>query len=68
MSASSINSEEFYLGVKKRIDNDIRKLQLNGVIPLKYKPLGISPRIIPVGYGEKINGVKRIVRQWDLFL
>nr|YP_009478058.1 hypothetical protein AnanMp22 [Anthoceros angustus]AVP12834.1 hypothetical protein AnanMp22 [Anthoceros angustus] len=34
-----------------------------GVIPYKYKSMGISPRILPVSYGESINFSKRFLRE-----
>jgi P4 family phage/plasmid primase-like protien len=34
-----------------------------GGIPFKYKPLGVSPRIIPQAYGSTINSTKRLVRE-----
>jgi hypothetical protein len=40
----------------------IKKIVERGAIPFVYKRMGVSPRILPVGYGETINSTKRVVR------
>jgi phage/plasmid-associated DNA primase len=35
----------------------------NGLISYNYKPLGLSPRILPVNYGHSFNSVKKVLRE-----
>lgn len=34
-----------------------------GAIAYNYKKMGISPRIIPVNYGNTLNNTKKILRE-----
>ena len=43
---------------KKSLD----KISKSGMIPTQYKPMGLSPRILPVNYGESFNSVKKSLR------
>lgn len=61
---NKMKSEQYYLKIRERIIQNLTVLHKNGVIPFEYKPLGVSPRILPSGYSQTINNVKRIVREF----
>lgn len=54
-------SEEFRSHLKGLMVKGINKINTS-VVPYKYKPMGLSPRILPQGYGESFNSVKRFLR------
>jgi hypothetical protein len=45
-----------------QIQKGIVKVKKSGAIPYSYKQMGVSPRIIPISYGNSFNSVKRVVR------
>lgn len=57
-----IRSEEYENMVKHQIQRGVEIINKQGIIPMKYKSLGISPRLIPVNYGKTINNVKKVIR------
>nr|QYC94343.1 putative phage/plasmid DNA primase [Oedogonium sp. 210] len=61
---AKINSMEYYEKMYNQILKGLKTIKKNGLIPYHYKPLGVSPRILPVGYSMTINSVKRIVRDY----
>jgi len=63
-SKSKISSELYIQGVKEQLIISFDKIKKNGLIPFKYKTLGISPRIIPTKYSETINSIKGVVRNF----
>jgi hypothetical protein len=54
--------------VLQKVTKDLNLMKCRGIIPFSYKSMGISPRILPVTYGETINSVKRITRDFVLDL
>ena len=38
------------------------KISKSGMIPTQYKKMGLSPRILPVNYGDSFNSVKKSLR------
>lgn len=59
---SKVLSEDFKAQAYEVIEKGIIQISKFGAIPYKYKPLGVSPRIIPQAYGSTINSTKRLVR------
>jgi hypothetical protein len=57
-----IPSEDYIFHVTKLFDKSIEKVKENGMIPYKYKHMGLSPRILPQNYGMGFNSVKKEVR------
>lgn len=45
------------------IQRGVSQIQKWGGIPYTYKPMGVSPRIIPWAYRNTINNTKKIVRE-----
>lgn len=58
-----LKSEDYISIVKHQIHRGVNIINEYGIIPMKYKSLGISPRLIPVNYGKSINNVKKIIRE-----
>lgn len=54
-------SPEYLRDVQTQIEKGLLKAKT--IVPFKYKPMGMSPRILPQSYGESINSVKKFVRQ-----
>ncbi len=48
--------------VSETFHRNIHIVKKYGAIPYNYKRMGISPRIIPVNYGDTLNNTKRILR------
>jgi Family of unknown function (DUF5906)/D5 N terminal like len=57
-----IKSDEYLFNVERVITRGIDRMIKFGVIPYTYKQMGVSPRLIPVSYGNSINNTKKIVR------
>ena len=55
-------SEDYIKKTKKIFEKGLIKINKQ-LIPYKYKPMGLSPRILPQGYGESFNSVKRFLRE-----
>jgi len=55
-------NKEFSDHVEVVIERGINIIGKYGAIPYNYKPMGNSPRIIPVNYGQSINNTKRLIR------
>lgn len=62
MKDTSLKSEDYVSMVKYQIKRGVETINKYGIIPMRYKSLGISPRLIPVNYGKSINNVKKIIR------
>lgn len=62
-SNCTIKSEEFQSRANKVITKGLNQIKSFGGIPYSYKPLGVSPRILPISYGNTINSTKRLVRE-----
>lgn len=63
VSECKVASVEYRNSASNVIEASLNKVVKFGGISFKYKPLGVSPRIIPVAYGDTINSTKRIVRE-----
>ncbi len=48
--------------VSKTFTKNIEIVKKYGAIPYNYKRMGVSPRIIPINYGDTLNNTKRILR------
>ena len=59
---SKIGSDEFYSNLKRVIREGVDKVAKFGCVPYTYIPMGTSPRIMPMTYGNTINNTKKIVR------
>lgn len=44
------------------LNRGLKNLKLYGTLPYKFKHMQLSPRIIPLNYGQSINGVKKLLR------
>lgn len=55
-------SKDYRNHYKKIFEQSLGKIEKNGLIPRNYKELGLSPRIIPMKYGENFNSVKKFLR------
>lgn len=53
---------EFRTHVGTVIDRGLKVISQNGAIPYNYKPMGNSPRILSVNYGQTINNTKKVIR------
>jgi hypothetical protein len=62
MKQCKMASEDFQLLISAQMEKGLRKIQAYGCIPFSYKQMGLSPRILPLTYGNSINSVKRLVR------
>jgi phage/plasmid-associated DNA primase len=57
------NPSELYRdSVTKVFNHGINIVTKYGAIPYNYKKMGISPRLIPVNYGDTLNNTKKILR------
>jgi hypothetical protein len=56
-----IASEDYQLLIGAQIDKGLRKIKTYGCIAFSSKQMGLSPRILPINYGNSINSVKRLV-------
>ena len=54
-------SPEFNENLRAHVIKGINKVKTS-IVPYKYKPMGLSPRILPQNYGESFNSVKKLVR------
>jgi hypothetical protein len=45
-----------------QIVKGLKLIKIEGLIPFKYKPMGVSPRILPERYSMSIYSVIRIIR------
>nr|QYC94424.1 putative phage/plasmid DNA primase [Oedogonium sp. BN3] len=61
---AQINSKDYYNRMLEQVKKGLIIIKKRGLIQYTYKPLGVSPRIIPEGYSMTINGVKRLVRDY----
>lgn len=59
-----INTIEYYEKMLEQVLRARETINKRGIVPFSYKPMGVSPRIIPTNYGKTINGVKRFVREY----
>lgn len=59
-----ISSPDYYNKMYSQIFKGLKLIKERGLIPYGYKPLGLSPRILPIGYSSSINSVKRQVRNY----
>lgn len=59
-----INTKEYYEKMLEQVMRARETINKRGIVPFSYKPMGVSPRIIPTNYGKTINGVKRFVREY----
>jgi phage/plasmid-associated DNA primase len=48
--------------ISETFQKNLKLISKYGAIPYKYKRMGLSPRIIPVNYGETLNSTKRVLR------
>ena len=55
-------SNDYRRHYKDIFKRSMDKIHTKGIAPLSYKPLGHSPRIIPINYGENFNSVKKFLR------
>ena len=51
--------EKHYMQIYRKAIDVIHK---SGMVPLNYKPMGNSPRILPQSYGDSFNSVKKSLR------
>jgi P4 family phage/plasmid primase-like protien len=58
-----IPSAEFKGKAADQINKGLEKIINFGAIPYTYKMMGLSPRLVPVSYGNSINSTKKIVRK-----
>lgn len=56
-------NENFREHVKSVFQKGLGIVTQYGSIPYVYKRMGVSPRIIPVNYGDTLNNTKKILRQ-----
>ncbi len=61
---ATIGSQEYYDLIMKQVVKGLTLIKKNGIIPFKYKSMGVSPRILPVGYSNTVNSVRREVRHY----
>jgi len=54
-------SPEFNDNLRVHVIKGINKVRTS-IVPYKYKPMGLSPRILPQNYGDSFNSVKKLVR------
>ena len=57
-------SDEYISSLKGAIRKNVSTIIRQGGIPAVYKTMGVSPRILPVGYGESINNCKRCTKDY----
>ena len=55
-------SQDYIDNTKIQFERGLEKIHKQ-LIPYKYKPMGLSPRILPQGYGDSFNSVKRSLRE-----
>lgn len=48
--------------VKNVMDKGLTIVTKYGSIPYSYKRMGVSPRIIPINYGDTLNNTKKVIR------
>jgi phage/plasmid-associated DNA primase len=65
---TKINTKEYYEKMLEQVKRGKDIINNFGIVPYSYKPLGVSPRIVPVNYGKTINGVKRYLREYAYIL
>jgi len=66
---SEVNPSGKSFGVSEDYRDHMRGIMIKGinkintsVVPYHYKPMGLSPRVLPQGYGDSFNSVKRFLR------
>lgn len=54
-------SEDYRNHMKDLMVKGLNKINTS-IVPYKYKPMGLSPRLLPQNYGDSFNSVKRFLR------
>lgn len=61
---TQVNTKEYYDKMLEQVMRARETINNRGIVPYSYKPMGVSPRIVPTNYGKTINGVKRFMREY----
>ena len=55
-------STDYQLHYRDVFKKSLDKISKSGMIPTRYKEMGLSPRILPQDYGDSFNSVKKSLR------
>jgi hypothetical protein len=57
-----MSSLDYQLSVLKVLERGATNIAKFGIIPLSYKQMGLSPRLLPITYGNTLNNCKLALR------